>query len=369
MEDITVKFEELSSVSEVTFNRSDLEGNTFAYKSNDIEYGYSYILSKKSKAIAFCLLLSSDPSLENIPNKEFNLCIPVGIEGYNKLEASDNLFEIKINGTLNIYRIAIDISEKVDYYVFEDKIILIASTSNQINGKLFNLLQKHTSPSKLLKQYSKDDLFQMKYKASAPSSMIDSFTRKSTQSNQQPLTNAQFAATFTTCKEVFTKKMQDYGLSWLVLRPSSLTDQIYIKVKRIRSIEEIGSQKVEDDVQDDYIGVINYCIMALIQLGSKSNNLEPNKVASLYNQHQESTLELMKAKNHDYGEAWRDMRVSSITDLILMKILRIKQIEDNNGIVSNITEGLSANYQDIINYAVFSLIKIKELDGHSENEH
>lgn len=164
------------------------------------------------------------------------------------------------------------------------------------------------------------------------------------------------------CKTLFLKKNQDYGTAWRILRPSSLTDQIFIKAKRIREIEEKGSSKIDEGIESEFIGIINYCMMAQIQLELPTDaplELETAAVSKLYDQYHDLTFELMKAKNHDYGEAWRDMRISSLTDLILMKILRTKQIEDNKG-KTLVSEGLDANYQDIINYAVFALIKLTE---------
>jgi hypothetical protein len=164
------------------------------------------------------------------------------------------------------------------------------------------------------------------------------------------------------CRDIFAKKMQDYGSAWQVLRPSSLTDQIFIKAQRIRSIEEKGTQKIEEDIRSEYIGIVNYCIIALIQLelgaASDQENLELGKAMVLYNKYFLQAKALMQDKNHDYGEAWRDMRISSLTDIILMKILRIKQIEDNNG-KTFISEGVDANYMDMINYSVFALIKLE----------
>lgn len=165
-----------------------------------------------------------------------------------------------------------------------------------------------------------------------------------------------------TCRSLFLKKNKDYGTAWRILRPSSLTDQIFIKAKRIRSIEENGMMKVDEGIKSEYIGLVNYCIMALIQLEMNADaplELEENEVVALYDKYHDATFELMKAKNHDYGEAWRDMRISSLTDLILMKIFRVKQIEDNKG-KTLVSEGLDANYQDIINYSVFALIKLSE---------
>ena len=164
------------------------------------------------------------------------------------------------------------------------------------------------------------------------------------------------------CKDVFLKKTKDYGTAWRILRPTSLTDQLFIKASRIRSIEELKEQKIEESIDAEYIGLVNYCIMALIQLELPEENgleLDPAEVEKLYDHHMNITRDLMIAKNHDYGEAWRDMRISSLTDLILMKLLRIKQIEDNEG-KTIISEGLDANFQDIINYSLFALIRLEE---------
>jgi hypothetical protein len=151
------------------------------------------------------------------------------------------------------------------------------------------------------------------------------------------------------CRELFLKKMKDYGTAWRILRHSSITDQLFIKAQRIRSIQEKGVSKVDEDIQGEFIGIINYSVIGLIQLElgiSVENTIKTAK-------------DLMSNKNHDYGEAWRDMRVSSITDLILMKILRTKQIEDNAG-KTLVSEGIDANYLDMINYAVFALIKMNQ---------
>lgn len=172
----------------------------------------------------------------------------------------------------------------------------------------------------------------------------------------------QYKEEITTCRSLFLQKNKDYGTAWRILRPSSLTDQLFIKAKRIRSIEENGMMKIDEGVKGEYIGLVNYAIMALIQLQLDKNiplDLSETIVIDLYDKYKKATFELMKAKNHDYGEAWRDMRRSSLTDLILMKILRVKQIEDNKG-KTLVSEGLDANYQDIINYAIFALIKISE---------
>lgn len=163
------------------------------------------------------------------------------------------------------------------------------------------------------------------------------------------------------CRDLFAKKMKDYGAAWRILRLPSLTDQIFIKAQRIRSLQENEIRKVEEDEVSEFIGIINYSIMALIQL-DKGVALQPdlhvNVALQLYDEKVLLTKELMENKNHDYGEAWRDMRVSSLTDLILQKILRVKQIEDNKG-VTLVSEGIEANYQDMINYAIFALILIK----------
>lgn len=172
----------------------------------------------------------------------------------------------------------------------------------------------------------------------------------------------QFDHILVKCRDLFEKKNRDYGTSWRILRPSSLTDQVFIKARRIRSIEEKGLQKVEDSVESDYIGLINYSLMALIQLELPEEapvELPPEEALRLYDEKVAHARALLAAKNHDYGEAWRDMRISSMTDLILMKLLRIKQIEDNAG-KTVVSEGLEANYQDIINYAIFALIKAQE---------
>jgi hypothetical protein len=163
------------------------------------------------------------------------------------------------------------------------------------------------------------------------------------------------------CKELFDKKTKDYGTAWRILRLPSITDQIFIKAQRIRSIQEKGNQKVADDIASEFIGIINYCVIALIQLelgDNKETELPFEFVSENYTKQVEITLDLLRNKNHDYGEAWREMRITSMTDLILMKLLRVKQIEDNAG--KTITsEGVEANYQDMINYSVFCLIKMK----------
>ena len=171
-------------------------------------------------------------------------------------------------------------------------------------------------------------------------------------------TSQQYDAIITNCRDLYTKKMKDYGSAWRILRLPSLTDQIFIKAQRIRSLQENEIRKVDEDETSEFIGIINYSIMALIQL-EKGIALQPdldvNEAVKLYDEKISITKDLMENKNHDYGEAWRDMRVSSLTDLILQKILRVKQIEDNKG-KTLVSEGIDANYQDMINYAVFALI-------------
>ncbi|NJO88381.1 MAG: DUF1599 domain-containing protein [Chloroflexia bacterium] len=160
------------------------------------------------------------------------------------------------------------------------------------------------------------------------------------------------------CFDLFTKKTQDYGTAWRILRPSSLTDQLFIKARRVRQIEENGVQAVADKIDDEYIGLINYSIMAIIQLNLPTDaplELPPQYAHDLYDKNMAQTRALMIQKNTDYGEVWRDMRISSLTDLILMKLLRIKQIEDNAG-KTLVSEGLEANYQDIINYSISNTI-------------
>ena len=162
------------------------------------------------------------------------------------------------------------------------------------------------------------------------------------------------------CKEIFRKKTLDYGTAWRILRLPSVTDQIFIKAQRIRSIQEKGTQQVQDSIPDEFVGIINYCIIAMMQIELASSDkleMQYEELEPIYDKIADNTLQLLTHKNHDYGEAWRDMRVSSITDIILMKLLRVKQIEDNQG-KTLISEGIQANYQDIINYSVFALIKL-----------
>ncbi len=173
-------------------------------------------------------------------------------------------------------------------------------------------------------------------------------------------TSSEYDQVIAVCKTLFIKKTKDYGTAWRILRSASITDQIFIKAQRIRTLEEKKISKVDEGITSEYIGIINYCVMAILQLELTSN--DPNELAvevveAHYDQKVQETKELMSAKNHDYGEAWRDMRISSLTDLILMKILRVKQIEDNDG-QTLASEGIKANYQDMLNYAVFALIKL-----------
>lgn len=176
-------------------------------------------------------------------------------------------------------------------------------------------------------------------------------------------TSQEFEQVIEQCKNLFLKKMKDYGTAWRVLRISSITDQIFIKANRIRSIEQKGTQKIAEDIRSEYIGMVNYSVIGLIQLslGVSAENMEMDQieVKKLYNKYIYEAKSLMEDKNHDYGEAWRDMRISSLTDLILMKLLRIKQIEDNKG-KTLVSEGIDANYFDIINYSIFALIRLNE---------
>ncbi|WP_448699913.1 DUF1599 domain-containing protein [Mucilaginibacter sp. AW1-3] len=173
-------------------------------------------------------------------------------------------------------------------------------------------------------------------------------------------TAQQYEAIIDTCRELFLKKTRDYGTAWRILRPASITDQIFIKAQRIRTLEEKKVSKVGDDIRGEYIGIVNYCVIAMMQLeltAADPMELPVERVSELFEQKVTETKELMFAKNHDYGEAWRDMRISSLTDLILMKIFRVKQIEDNQG-ATLASEGVKANYQDMLNYSVFALIKL-----------
>ncbi len=174
-------------------------------------------------------------------------------------------------------------------------------------------------------------------------------------------TSKQYDAVISTCRSLFINKMKDYGSAWRILRLPSLTDQIFIKAQRIRGLQQNDVRKVNEGEESEFIGVINYCIMALVQLDKgvvEQPDLETEEATNLYDEKVEITKQLMLDKNHDYGEAWRDMRVSSLTDLILQKLLRVKQIEDNSG-KTIVSEGIDANYQDMINYAVFAMIHLK----------
>jgi hypothetical protein len=176
------------------------------------------------------------------------------------------------------------------------------------------------------------------------------------------MTSGQFDAAVAVCKDIFTKKLSDYGAAWRILRPTSITDQIFIKANRIRSIETKGVQEIDEGIRSEFIGIVNYAVVALIQLElglSDTVDLANDKAVDLYNKYISEAKSLMERKNHDYGEAWRKMRISSYTDLILMKLFRTKQIEDNQG-ATIISEGIDANYFDMINYAIFALIKIDQ---------
>ncbi len=171
-------------------------------------------------------------------------------------------------------------------------------------------------------------------------------------------TSQQYDKIIAVCRELFSKKMKDYGSAWRILRLPSLTDQIFIKAQRIRSLQENDVRKVDEDETSEFIGIINYCVMALIQIDkgiAEQPDMGFEEAIELYDEKIALTKTLMENKNHDYGEAWREMRVSSLTDLILQKLLRVKQIEDNKG-KTLVSEGIDANYQDMINYSVFALI-------------
>ena len=173
-------------------------------------------------------------------------------------------------------------------------------------------------------------------------------------------TSEQYDKIVAECRALFEKKMTDYGSAWRILRLPSLTDQIFIKAQRIRMMQENEVRKVDEDEISEFIGIINYSLMALIQLEkgiAEQSDINTKEALALYDRHIAETKARMENKNHDYGEAWRDMRVSSLTDLILQKLLRVKQIEDNQG-KTLVSEGIDANYQDMINYAVFALISI-----------
>lgn len=174
-------------------------------------------------------------------------------------------------------------------------------------------------------------------------------------------TEVQFDKVASICRDIFTKKLKDYGAAWRILRPASVTDQIFIKANRIRSIETKGVALIDEGIRPEFIGIVNYAIIGLIQLElgyAENDDLPVEKAIDFYNKYMDTAKNLMLAKNHDYDEAWRSMRIESYTDLILMKLYRTKQIEDNNG-ETTISEGIDANYLDMINYAVFGLIKLE----------
>ena len=175
-------------------------------------------------------------------------------------------------------------------------------------------------------------------------------------------TSKQYDLALAKCRNIFNLKVKDYGTSWRIMRLKSLTDQIFIKANRIRNIEDNEIQKIDEGIEPEFIGLVNYCIIALIQIDladEENMELDLDYVSDLYDKYAKNTKDLMMDKNHDYGEAWRDMRINSFTDLILMKINRIKQIENNQG-KTLISEGIDAHYSDIINYSMFALIKIEE---------
>ena len=171
----------------------------------------------------------------------------------------------------------------------------------------------------------------------------------------------EFSAVISVCRDIFEKKLKDYGTSWRIMRPSSLTDQIFIKARRIRSLEEKGVEKaaVNEGIEPEFIGIVNYCAIALIQLQLGAGEpILAEEAIKLYDEQIKKSTALMMNKNHDYDEAWREMRVSSFTDIILQKLMRTKEIEDHHG-KTLISEGVDANYMDMINYALFALIKIR----------
>lgn len=175
-------------------------------------------------------------------------------------------------------------------------------------------------------------------------------------------TSEQYAEIRSICRKVFSDKLKDYGTSWRVLRPESLTDQIFIKANRIRTLQESSVQKVDEGIFPEFIGIVNYCIISLIQLACKDREgyeMENEEALELYDKLFSETYDLMLAKNHDYGEAWRDMRVGSFVDIILMRVMRIRQIEDQKG-QTLVSEGVESNYMDMVNYAAFGLIKLRE---------
>jgi len=177
-------------------------------------------------------------------------------------------------------------------------------------------------------------------------------------------TSKQYDAVIDKCRSLYTKKLKDYGSAWRILRLPSLTDQIFIKAQRIRQLQQNTTRKVDEGEVSEFVGIINYAVMALIQLEKgvvEQPDILTDEALALFDKHVAITKKLMEDKNHDYGEAWRDMRVNSLTDLILQKLLRVKQIEDNEG-KTIVSEGIDANYQDMINYAVFALIHLNKTD-------
>lgn len=177
-------------------------------------------------------------------------------------------------------------------------------------------------------------------------------------------TEDQFDKAIQVCRDVYSKKLKDYGAAWRIMRPCSITDQIFIKANRIRTLETKGDHYVDEGIQPELIGIVNYAIMGMIQLSkgfADGDDISVDEALHLYDEYMQKTRTLMLAKNHDYDEAWRSMRTTSYTDLILMKIYRTKQIESNNG-KTIISEGIEANYMDMVNYAIFGLIKIDEAE-------
>lgn len=177
-------------------------------------------------------------------------------------------------------------------------------------------------------------------------------------------TSAQFDAVIERCHSLFSKKLADYGPAWRILRLPSLTDQVFIKAQRIRSLQQSGVHLVDEGQAEGFVAIVNYCIIALIQIEkgvADRPDMSVQEVETAYMKYARQAKELMERKNHDYGEAWRDMRLSSLCDIILQKLLRVKQIEDNDGL-TKVSEGIDANYYDMLNYSVFALIKLMEND-------
>ena len=177
--------------------------------------------------------------------------------------------------------------------------------------------------------------------------------------NLETSTISEYKEIINICKDIYLKKSKDYGSAWRILRTTSLTDQIFIKAQRIRSTQEKKKMKVDEKIENEFIGIVNYCIMAIIQIEYDKDDIEISleELEKLYDLYSEEIMNLLSNKNHDYDEAWKEMRISSMTDIILMKLYRTKQIENNNG-KTLISEGIKANYQDIVNYSVFCLIKL-----------